>query len=328
MPKSALTGTQKKELKESYHEKREARPLRKKATKKTASYLHGGGRAKKTEKDLESIRKEQKKGTPGTAALKKYGIDGKAFKGSEDLKGLKPFEYKGKSYQKPDFSKDLSQGYDLARHQLKDIQKQELQRYGQITIPGISSSLGSESSQSSALNQAMAAADKQLKESLYAQTAGLATQYGGDIGRMNLGERARQQELQQQTAVQKAGLNIGQQQHQQNLGYQSAADVYKAKYGANQDYANQQRANREYINNLNLGAASQLQNAGIPGTQGLYQQAYLQKGQSGPSALATLGAGAIQAAGTAAGAYLGGPGGAVAGNKLASWGTNQLGWGG
>jgi valyl-tRNA synthetase len=41
---------------------------------------------------------------------------------------------------------------------------------------------------------------------LHAQTAGLAAQYGGDISRMNLGERGRQQELQQMTEAQKAQL--------------------------------------------------------------------------------------------------------------------------
>lgn len=453
MPKSALTGTQKKSQKVAAREHRKTAPVRKKAISKEESYLHGGGRDIKIDKDLKKIMAKEKAKAPSISklaefkrggpaykndetfknlsqynlggkglqdreslsklkdferhggaykekedfkGLKPFEHGGKAYKGQEDFSGLDPFGYKGKAYQKPDFAKDSRQGLELANEALAPIQQQTLRQYGQNTIPGLINSLGGESKKSSALNQALSTARNNLAENLNAQTAGLAIGYGGDISKMNLGERARQQELQynaeanqaaqrnqqqqynlgmqNQTAQNRAGMNIGQienkralqagttlsryqadigqnqflqslgqqnaaQQAQMNIGqnaqnktlqYGSAADIYNAQNAQNQNYANQQRSALEYRNNLNLGAARNLQNAGMGGQGAIFQPAYLQKGQSGPSTGATIGAGALQAAGTIGGALLGGPAGAMAGygaGKAAStalFNTNQM----
>lgn len=332
MPKSAQTGTQKKATKQLAHELRKSAATREKGIKKSASFMHGGNRNIAIEKDLKKTMGalEDYRHSDKYKSLAEFTRGGKAYKGAEDFKGLKPFEYGGKAYQDPDFYKEGKEGYKMAQRVLEPIQQDALRNYSLSTIPGVVNQYGGEGKSSSALQQAIAASKQNLASQLHAQTAGLAAQYGGDISRMNLAERGRQQEMQQNTALNRAQMNMAQQAQQQALQYGAASDIFQGKRAASMGLDEQRRANIEYLNNLAMQASFNAQGAGLGAQGGAFQQAYLQKGTSQPSPWATLGAGLLQAGGTAAGAYFGGPMGAAAGNAAGRtvsqslFGTNQL----
>lgn len=307
-----LTGTQKKAIKQAGHEYRKAAPYRKEGIKKTESFLHGGRRYESTERKQKDYLKDLKKelGPKAYKDIERFLPGGKAYKGSEQFLGLMPFEYQGSAYQNPDFYKEGKEGYKMAQRVLEPIQQNAMRQYALETIPGVVNEFGRESKSSSALNQALAAAKQNLSSQLHAQTAGLAAQYGSDISRMNLGERARQQELQQGTALDRARLNIAQQAQQQGLQYGAASDIFGAKRGAALGLNEQQRSNLEYLNNLAMGSAYNLQNAGIAGSGAAFQPTRYSGGSNSVSPLVgglTGGLGGA-ASGAAIGTALGGPG--------------------
>ena len=349
-----MTGTEKKARDTLARDIRKGEETRAKGVKKSASFMHGGMRNAAIEKDLkktmgafEDYRHSDKykslseferggkgyKGDEDFKRLKDFGVGGKAYRDVEDFKGLKPFEYGGKSYQDPNFYKEGLQGYQMAQRVLDPIQQDALRNYSLSTIPGVVNQYGSEGKSSSALTQALAASKQNLASQLHAQTVGLAAQYGGDISRMNLGERARQQELQQQTALQRSGMNIGQlsdirglQQStemgraQMNIGQQSqnkalqygaASDIFQGKRAASFGLGEQQRSNIEYLNNLAMQASFNAQNAGLGGMGGAFVPNSISGGGSGgmsPIAGGAMGALGGAAAGAKIGTALGGPG--------------------
>ena len=302
--KAALTGTQKKAQKQLAHELRKQAPTRAKGVRKEESYLHGGRRYEATKGELKSYLKDLKKelGSKEYKNLEQFLPGGKAYKGAEDFKGLRPFEFGGKAYEKPDFYREGKEGLKMAERVLEPIQKQALRDYSLTTIPGVVSQYGGESKSSSALNQALAASKQNLMGQLHAQTAGLAAQYGSDISRMNLAERGRQQQLQQGTALDRARLNAAQQAQQQGLQYGAASDIFGAQRAATLGLNEQQRANLQYLNSLNLGTAQHLQGSGLGGIGGAFQPNYLQSQQQ-PSPWGSIFGGLAQGAGTAGGAY-------------------------
>jgi hypothetical protein len=264
MPKSQFTGTQKKGQKAIIKEGKKAAPTRAKALRKEESYLHGGRRYEATEKKLEASLKDLKKQL-----------------GPDTYKQLEQFLPGGKAYQNPDFYKEGKEGYKMAQRVLEPIQKQALANYGQNTLPSIVNQYGSESKSSSALTQALAASRANLERDLHAQTSGLAAQYGSDISRMNLAERARQQQMQ----------------------YGTAADIFNAKRQAAYGLNEQERANYEYLNNLNLGSARNLQGAGMYGAQAAFNPVKLGGSPGGASGLAQGIGGVAQGAGSAYAAW-------------------------
>ena len=243
------------------------------------SRLGDFGRKGKAYRDVEDFKQLKDFGVGGKAykdqvsfsPLKDYERKGHAYRNQEDFSGLDPFGYKGKAYQKPDFAKDSQQGLALANQALAPIQQQTLKNYSQNTIPGLINSLGADSKKSSALNQALSTARNNLAENLNAQTAGLAIGYGGDISRMNLGERARQQEMQYGAEANQAAMRNQQQQY--NLGLQS--QVAQNRLGM-------QNQQQQY--NLGLQNQTALQKAGLnigqlSDIRGLQQQTEMGRAQ-------------------------------------------------
>lgn len=138
MPKSALTGTEKK--------------------------------AKKAEINFQKeLRQDYKQEFRAKRGLRRFA--GKALK---DIAMGK----KGPSTKISDLMKDFKKTQKFAEKHFEPIKKQALSEFHQHTIPGISSALGSESKSSSALNQALAASGENLQRSLASDFANLQTNLG------------------------------------------------------------------------------------------------------------------------------------------------------
>jgi len=282
------------------------------------------------------------KGSDYTKSLKKeFGAKGNVYKGKDQTDRLKQFEANSKMYKEANFAKSTREGTKLAEKALAPIQEKAIKDYEKYTEPAVAGQFAGGSSNSSAMQQALAASRESLALGLHAQTSELAARYGSDIAHTNLQENARQQQMQygassditqlrmQENArkqqlqygseATRAQLRMQERQGQQSMQQSAAQNLFNQKYGANVGYANQRRSTQEYLNNLGLQSSSALQGAGLGGLGGALQSSYIQKAApNGPSMGATIVGGVLKAAGTIGGAMIGGPAGAMAGYAGAS----------
>ena len=80
-----------------------------------------------------------------------------------------------------DLMKDFKKSEGMAKKYFEPIKKQTLSEYHQNVVPGINTEFGSESKSSSALNQALAASGENLQRSLASDFAGLQMNLGQNL---------------------------------------------------------------------------------------------------------------------------------------------------
>ncbi len=280
MPKARYTGTQKKAIKQLAHEARKGAKYREEAPKIQQSYAPGHRKFKSTESKLYNTLK----------GLDKYGSGpGSPYK---DLEGFLPggVQYEGfydptkfkklQHEQLGDIGKQYGRAYEYAQKGFDPMIQQAYQRFDRETAPAIASTYGSSAGAgSSALNQALAGARKDLELGLASQLAPMQSGIAQNILGQYLGGKERTQfgNLQSQQLAEQ--MNLGERARQQGLQYGAAADIFGAQRMADLGYGQTTRDIIQYMNQLGLGSAGQLSTAGLPGIGGALTDPYLQRGQ-------------------------------------------------
>jgi hypothetical protein len=168
--KTAITGTQKKTIREGYKMLRKGEPYREKAMDKFSKMLDENG----------------------LKYIKRYISESK-----DPYKDIqKMFGPKGTAYEKPDYAKDLQKGQKIAEGVMAPERAKAMQAFEQQGVPQIYETFGRGTRGSSALNQALTQARTSLEGDLYNRSQQLGLDIGQNIAGMNSTERARQQGLQ------------------------------------------------------------------------------------------------------------------------------------
>lgn len=325
MPKSALTGTQKKGVKK-------LAKLEPKFSKEALKQFERSGRyTQRGQKLLKDI------------------AEGKESKGYKQKTKYEPEEFKPKTkfevekfkpqtkYEKSTLNqlvKDFERAGKGAEQIFAPIREQALHQFQTSVLPSVKQAAGaSEVKSSSALRQALGASGENLQRSLASDFASLQATLAQNL----LGQRESSRQFgaqfgagQEQYAAQ---LNAAQRQYaaQHGMSQEQFAAAQKAaqeQFGSQFNQRGEEFANQSALQDLNarLQASGALKGVTLqPQFTGAFQSPYLQSQQKGPSGTQQLIGSGIQAAGTALGAYLGGPSGAAVGKTATSWGTNQLG---
>lgn len=287
MARSKLTGTQKKQQK---------RDLR---------FTH---------RQQDVFEKEQKKSLPYRESARHFE---KQIQKGRHLPKYDKTDYKKASFEKTKYNphdlkqltKDFEKAGKGAEKIFAPVRENALAQFNQQTEPEVAGQFAPNayggSSGSSAMNQALAAAQGNLQRNLASDFAGLQANLANNL--MTSREQQRQ-----------FGAQFGAQQNQFGAQFKSGENQFGAQFRNNQ---NQFGAQTQLAGlDRRLQAAGALSGTPMaPAYSGLASaDPYMSKGQQGgPSTAGTIIGRTLEAGGTIGGAYLGGPAGAAAGNAAA-----------